>query len=813
MNFLASTSIVADSDLQNDVLKTLLACAKVYDAGTMSLYSIALWDSLKFEVLSAQEPELADETLLVLRAIAACLTTSPQMPPTASPLVQYIRPITKECIEHLQEPAQRQAKASGDILKSVSSANLMTFNLIAKSVIAPIITIYQSTSEIAKHRALLEVLSQLLDSAMEIFGSWNSKDVAVEAGNPLEVFSEKLQEIFSQALMSTVKEEVSFRVAAARGLQRLALVRSVLQENEIGMIIQYLNELVLHGESYGRDDLRRTAMEGLAEISKQRPRLIMDITFPAFMAQLPDTDAEAEVRGNYHTTLEALAEISIEKQLFETLVRRLLNKLDILLITNNVNSPKYTAALLSTLLFVMERRNLQDDANIQNYYDRVVVGLVSRATKAADANVNLTALNDVAVLDILGRLSNLIIRQSTLENQVLASANVYDLFSFESGLEKLSEAVNSSMLERIWILSTWALAAIPREPRGAFLETAHITTIISKLLTVLKNDIGMVAFIAISRQLALCINKHLPASELEVAYGQLSTLYHNLSSINRQELGKEEADSQKDMIRTVRTIFTISKALVLRIAPNSNAILRDLVSLLDSSKYPLSINQTASPSFAGLLASDLVLCKVNGAQIRLLAPQRIFQTLTPLISSGFRSASQSAEKENCLIALSGVIATIASDIVIPELPTLLPLLLQSLDLSDQIVKVATLETLAVVVARSPSALEESGHVPSLVKRLLKTASAWILPKGSASTQPAGPDTPKARQLAVRCLFLMPSHIKGSSSRTNPLLPLKQQVLHGLMRVLDDPKRDVRKEAVDARAAWLRGVDDVEDDSG
>jgi DNA repair/transcription protein MET18/MMS19 len=65
---------------------------------------------------------------------------------------------------------------------------------------------------------------------------------------------------------------------------------------------------------------------------------------------------------------------------------------------------------------------------------------------------------------------------------------------------------------------------------------------------------------------------------------------------------------------------------------------------------------------------------------------------------------------------------------------------------------------------------------------------------------------------VRCLFLMPSHIRGSSSQTNPLLSLKQEVLQGLVRVLDDPKRDVRREAVNARGAWLRAVDDVEDDS-
>ena len=767
----------------------------------MSQYCITLWDSLKFEVLSAHEPELADDTLVVLQAIATCLSTSNKPFPTASSLAQYIRPITKECIEHLQEPAQRQAKASGDILKSVSSATLEAFNLITKSVIAPIITIYQSTSEIAKRRALLDVLSQLFDSAIAVFGTWTSGDMFTRKENTLTVFSEKLLDIFGQALMSALREEVSFRVAAALGLQRLALIHGLLQENEIGIIIQHFNGIVLLRDSYDRDVLIKTAMESLAEISKHKPRLIMDITFPAFMAQLPDTDLDAKAKGDFYTTLEGLAEISTEKQVFDTLVRRLLNKLDVLLNTHNVKSPKYTGALLSTLLFIMERNGLQNDFNLQNYYNRIVVGLVSRATAAAVDTRDLTALNDVAVLEVLGRLSNLIVRNTTIEEKALACANIYDLFSLRSGLDALTGAQNGTPLQKLWILSTWLLAAMPRELQAPHLELTNISNTLSKLLALLDQEIETVAFHAISRQLALYINKHLPSSELVIATNQLYTLYKKLSST---QLGKEQTNPQ----RIVRTIFTISKALILRLSPNTNTILGDLLSLLDSSKYALSVNRAAASSFDGLLASDAVLSKANGAQIRLLAPQRIFQALTPMISARFKSSSPGAERENYLAALSGVLASIPSDIVILELRTLLPLLLQSLDLSDQRVKVATLETLATAITRSPSALEESGHVASLVKRLLKTASI----SKSQVEKDSEPDTPKARQLAVRCLFLMPSYVKGSGSRTNPLLPLKREVLQALMQVLDDPKRDVRKQTVDARGAWLRGVDEVEDDS-
>ena len=54
-----------------------------------------------------------------------------------------------------------------------------------------------------------------------------------------------------------------------------------------------------------------------------------------------------------------------------------------------------------------------------------------------------------------------------------------------------------------------------------------------------------------------------------------------------------------------------------------------------------------------------------------------------------------------------------------------------------------------------------------------------------------------RANALRCLKVFPGRVKQSN-----LLPVKSAVTRGMMKVLDDPKREVRKEAVDTRTAWL-----------
>ena len=782
--------------VKTDVLQALAACATNYDYVTMAPYSITLWDALKFEVLQAQEPELAEEALRVIGDIAACLSKSTSTSPTASPIVQYLKPINKECLEHLQEPASRQAKASGDILKAAASATSRSFEIVVKHIGPALLTLQQSSDGLINQRAILEATNQLFEAAVAVYGSWKSTSNKNADGreNLLTEFKDKLVAIYSQGLMGTVKEEVSFRLTAAKGLLLLSQMRSFLQEDEIGLFVQYYNEIVLKEESYGRDELKTKAMQALGEISKFKPRLIADITFPAFMAQLPDTEGDAKP-ASYQPVLEALAEISVEKDLLETMMRRLMNKLDVLFRADSKKPFLYTCAILGTIRYVLDRTVQAEGVKLDYYFERVVIGLSKSVAEATSG-----ALTDEAVVDVLGQVSNIISRNSSVERSQQVATNIYTLF--RGGAAPETSEVRLGLLfsqPTPLILSTWLLASLPRTLQSQALRKEQITRNIDDLVGLGAQSKSHAVQISCLRQIALYANKHLSNPDL----GFVEILLER----SLQELSQDELQGQESGF-TLRLYFFVTKALVLRLAPKTNQYLETLVTLLDSRYRPELCNQAAS-LFRIILSPDEVISKKNFAQIRLLAAQRVFQILTPLIAQRFRNAPTSMEKENHLVALSGILSTVPSEIVVPELPTLLPLLLQSLDIADQTVKIATLETLAVVIANNPSALEESGHVPALAKRLVNAAT---IPKSTTSSKVSQIlNLPRTRRLAARCITLLPKHITGSSSRANPLLTLKKDVLRGLMAVLDDPKRDVRKEAVDARAAWLRNVDDPVDD--
>ncbi|KAI9717865.1 MAG: hypothetical protein M1812_004392 [Candelaria pacifica] len=752
--------------VKKDVLQALAACSASYHSSTIANYSITLWDSLKFEILNAEEDDLADEALVVLQAIAKRLsgdliTITPQ-----STLAKYIRPITTDCNEQLQEPQQKQAKPAGQILSNVAAASPSAFMIVTKAAVAPLLTVYQDAGGVLKQRALLEVLNRLFESAIEVYGTWNAPNPNPAIETPLVAFRDRLFELYSQTLMSTAKEEVSLRVAALNGLLRLCRLRGFFEDSEIGMVVQYFDEIVLLEESHGRDELKTKAIQALVELSRVKSRLIMDITFPAFMAQLPDTDHNEQKQ--YLTILEGLAELSVEKEIFETLLRRLLNKLDVVL--KNTSSPAYPSAILSTLLFVLRKRDLNLDPKVETYYEKIA-DLIRRTTLSIGASNNPSPLNTVPVMDVLGQISNLVVRNISVELQQKVAQQSYKLFTGNDELQQLSLQAKSSINHRrTMILSTYLLAGLRREitlPFDDFPGTKSPSSIISYLVGLTQKEDDPPTRIATLRQIALITNKNLDLSPAGINRKHVvSVILHDLLKLeNLSENG-------------IRTAFWIIKALALKLDRSLSLVLDELLQTLDNKTFGLF----TARGFSLLLSPDGVLSKENHLVVRLLHRQKVFAYCIPRIADSFRRA-ESTKKPNYLIALSGLLKAVSTDILMPHSDMLLPLLLQSIDLDDPDVKAATIDTLTITIKENPKAVE--AHVSSLISRLLSSARGKQF------------NPQRVRELSLRCLCIFPTKF-----RHEILLPYKKQVTKNLMTILDDTKRVVRKEAVDCRAAWF-----------
>lgn len=442
---------------QRDVLQTVASCASSYDCGSISNYSISTWDSLKYEVLNVQEEELEEEALGALQAIASKLSQGSTTTRQTTPLAQYLRPITKECNELLKEPQQKQAKPAGQILYSLSKSSATALFLVSNAVIPSSIAVYESSDTILKKTAILEVFAGISDSACVIERKWEGSEVPTEVQNPLGQYKDRLFELASSALMSSSSQEMSFRVAAVKLLFRLCSLRHCLQESEIGLIIKYLCELILCEDPDGRNDLQNEATQALVGISKIRPNLVQDISIPELVSRLPDSSAASN--NDYLVVLEGVAQLSVEQSIAQTLARRLLNKLELVL--KQDRSPAYPRALLTSLYYILSRQNDFEQPSMDLFYEKVVIGFIRQAVLAAVGDAPMTSLNEESTMDALGRLANLIVRKADTEKQQYIGSRIYSLFVEGSDLRSLSIRRDSPKEQRkTMVLSAWLMAAI-----------------------------------------------------------------------------------------------------------------------------------------------------------------------------------------------------------------------------------------------------------------------------------------------------------------------------------------------------------------
>jgi DNA repair/transcription protein MET18/MMS19 len=754
---------------KRDVLQTITACVTEYGPRTVSLYSITLWDALKFEILNVQEDDLADKALASLAAIAKTLSES-----GSGPLNAYLKPIIKECNEHLEDAPTKQSQASARILHSIADVSADVTNLLLAGVLPTLFLLFQNADTMAKRRGLLEVLVQLLRANIHVYGDWQQIGPAGDqvGNNALLQSRDQALEVMLHGLETAPSKEVSFRLACVDGLLQLSKARQLLDDDDIGKIISLLHSIVIHEDSHGKDEIKEAAINGLVEIAHQKPQVVVDKAFPAFLAQLPDTDTDGST--GYLTVLEAFAKLASEEQVFDTVLLRLKNKLSAAV--KQGASSSYIVALLSAMLYALNtgEGKLSQNSEKTTYYNDIALPLLQRA--ASSDSLQSTPFSDNRTLDLVGRIGNLIIRSQPTEQQTSTAAEVYTLFrgTPQNELPPFNASA-AAETHKTMIVSTHLLASFRRETA----LPCELQLLISSLANYAQQpSLSLPIRSASLRQMSLVINKYYTSSALKTC---MDPLVADFDLFNPEKLDPPR----------IRIMFACVKGIVLRSSPVLGTLYPTLLSLLSHPKY----GTTVAHGFSTLLAPDDLLTKENHCQILGLHKHKSFALLVPSITQAFKEADQQT-KPNYLIALSGALRWMPFNIVVEDVDQLVTLLLQSLDIKGvDGVKEAAIGTLTSTLVEKPKALEE--HTGSLITRLL--ANATVSKNNGAVAPP-----PAVRVAALKCLTLVADKFPQDT-----VLRYRRQVVKMLVAALDDRKREVRSAAVRCRAKWL--VVDEEDD--
>uniref|UniRef100_A0A674PIT4 MMS19 nucleotide excision repair protein n=1 Tax=Takifugu rubripes TaxID=31033 RepID=A0A674PIT4_TAKRU len=235
-----------------------------------------------------------------------------------------------------------------------------------------------------------------------------------------------------------------------------------------------------------------------------------------------------------------------------------------------------------------------------------------------------------------------------------------------------------------------------------------------------------------------------------------------------------ELDSTSSPLRSqaFTLMIWVAKALLLRYHPLITTLTDKLFSLLTDDHLGL----LAADGFSLLMTDSVdILNRSCHADVRIMYRQRFFSENSPKLVQGFNAARQE-KKPNYLKALSNIVEKLPKQVQVTELPALLSLLLEALSCPDQGVQLSTLSCLQPVLVDPPPALIQ--QLEALFSRLLALTSSPSM---------------NMRIASLRCIKTI-SHF--------PVLPFRARVLRALARPLDDRKRLVRQEAVQARAEWF-----------
>ncbi|CAG8494992.1 1280_t:CDS:10, partial [Ambispora gerdemannii] len=759
---LASSS----GNAKKDSMETLAACAPVYGANALTPYLEDLWDGLKIEIFHSTDDSLESYALDALRSIVSALSS--QIVAQSDPLERFLQPIIKECLENLKEPELKLAKHGGRILKYCAMASDPACNALMSFSMRILLEQYRKSELITQKKAILEVFMQFLEASRTLYGSIDDvimgDQVDQDFVTPLLAFKDELFEIFSGSLITT-NEYSELRLISLIGLYSMILIRQFLSDNETGIVLQYFNRVILteyDQEIISRCYFRSEALNALANIAHYKPNVVLEISLPTFIAHLPDdadslqkntmTMASNKKFATYNTALDALAKFAIEPLLFQVFVDAVIKKL------NNIRSEtgvvsEYLQALLSALYNILLKKADLKHSDLARYVDILLSRLFAFSVGPTLNNDDQSMDNvflDLKILERVAAIISIITRNLDIEEQSNFTSKMCKLFiegdisflafseeekqTYIGSFKPLSTASNSFQ-QNLLILFAAAVGSIrPEVP----IPVENISKFLSDIGAISLSTSNGIQRNALLKLAASILNKWKQDDELkEFVQSKILVELKNHLIVNGQV--------DQELRRVALSHFLwFTKALLLRVEEVGYECTGIILNLFNDN----SLGRQASEGFDILVGEDDFLSRKN-------------------------------LKHNYLIGLSHLLRNVPKQLWLNELPPLFPLLIHSLSLPDPQLKTSTIDTFYMIANDASHIISE--HVTTLVPLLLSLS------------QMNEANTMHVRISALRCLGVLPDTV-----RFDVLYPYKNQVVRELVKVLDDRKRLVRKEAVDCR---------------
>ncbi|EPY51539.1 TFIIH regulator [Schizosaccharomyces cryophilus OY26] len=725
------------------------------------------WESIKQEILESTDTTLQNTALSALNLLTKNLYKENGL---SSNFTNFVGVLLTQSFEYFSKDyTVKVASSIGAVFAAIASVSLESFNYCCEKYLPYILELPIESESLEKRHGMLVFLNYVFKCDALLYGKWRSQN-SVDCPNSLLPHKNKWLSFMSGSLMGVAKDEVSLRTSAVDVLYTLSTVKGYLDMNELTMIVQFLVELAFDLD----DPLRKSATDKLKDIGLYKPDIILLVVFPHAFSLFPEISSKISSAedATFKQSLHILITLSEEKSLFKTLVIRLVEALKDQLNVAKHDS-QYASIVLQTLCLAFRNRNIEKREDVPSYLDHLVPWLYTTSFKYAP--ISVFSIKD---LTSVSQIINEIVRVCPLKNQISFSEELYKLYFTSEESSLIQDDVQVRQLSATFCLakpmSDQKYAGLVLLLQGGMNGLQRSVPVVKDLHeTLLNSCIEMVeqatipaVMLSALRLLSSLLNKCSKDEDINT-YLQtpaITSLY-----------GKAQSKDKGQSHAALQILSWLAKALVSRKLQSASNIVNYLLECLHLEDAASVVN-----AFAVIIKDDPILNKTNYYVERILYKQKFYAELMPKLLEAIPKVT-SKEKPFYLMVLSIVIGNVPKDIVIPDMPTVLPLLLQCLVLADSGVQYSALNVIMTAIKEIPSLI--SDYMNSLIPPLL------AIPKDL--NNPAA-----VRLLALKCLGLLPELVSPIH-----IQPFKAKVIRELVPCLDDIKRVVRTEASRTRHKW------------
>ncbi|XP_055351288.1 MMS19 nucleotide excision repair protein homolog [Paramacrobiotus metropolitanus] len=760
-------------DAKVEALKTLTACCNSEPPRDVILEHLpVLWPAVRKEILTATSDSIEEAALEALTAVTRYLASGVQQGKNG--VDAFVATVIKDVDPYLRKPELQLQQSTGKILRAISLGSSNACSAIATSVLPNGVKLYMDQVQPESRLAIVSVMTLQLRTMAEI-----------PSGHIFTVPDKNSIVTLYQSIISDTPQSMTTCLGIS-GLAHMLMLRDEKNEPfvELTKVEQICNTFITGIMYYENPGVVDEVINFFTMVGQEEDEQYIYGKLLPKLLEFMQSHEVLPIPQRLLDVATAILKTSRPKRV-PTIIPVLLERIQFL----DENGPYVPTMKMYLDIIASYVEGIHSPIEADELCELVLLPTFGKAVRAATSE-NTSGYQDITVLHSLSRVYRAIVSRLDIQSYGQLVLKLDKMYL--RGDTTYKEYTTGRKREQLF--------------GGAFkpLEKPYLTTH-TRCISIMTSIVcaAPVGFVYVYDEWKADIHKLVEAccfcaDEISSVFaaqcigGILNRVdddetFDNLLRDIMDEQPLAKARSQER--RYLRVLIWITKALVLH-GRRVSLILKLAQISVDHLNSKKSGEEAADGFRVVLEDSSFVLNPSMNAIVSPLFRQKFFNVVLPLVLNSYKeieNAEEAWKKRNHLVALSHLLKNVPQIVARPNMPLVVPLLLQSLSSPDIELLISTLNSFEELLTDSDadtvSASLGTPSIPPLIEKLLELC----VHQSSMSIRIA----------ALKCLELVSSQLP-----VPPLLPYKSKVLKRLALCVDDKKRKVREVAVETRGSWF-----------